>query len=355
VFYLANAAAPKITKLGAFNYDTDESTPLWYNNRTVIMETMSNATPDHVFDCGTYFEVRDLTSWKTIVSLKQSCNHAFGSAYVSKNPNGTETLWIYGTRWTRFDGVGGPLWDGPCSKGECAVDVFWSSDPNLQVWWNATAFEFPKGWTVYNIDAAQVDPAALAKYNPGVPSHRWIMACEHGVSGGYNDNFLINNGITPDKGKWELLNDTFFIKSEGGNNIGSCPTVRYVPSTGHFYVITGGSSVWIIRSQDLKHWERGHYNDGKILSPNNADDCKVISSEWSAWKPTEKASNLLSMSQCTHWDTNNSDADIAQIVLHDGSVGTIILFDALDQATLGFPELALYHGTMESYLAANFM
>jgi len=232
---------------------------------------------------------------------------------------------------------------------------FWSNDPKLQVWYNMTAFEFPKGWTVYNIDAAQVDPAALAKYNPNVPSHRWIMACEHGVSGGYNDNFLVNNGITPDLGKWELLNDTYFIKSEGGNNIGSCPTIRYVPTNGYFYVLTGGFNVWIIRSLDLKSWERGHYNEGRILWPSPADDCKVISPQWSAWKPTEKAQNLLSMAQCPHWDTNNSDVDITQIVLPDGSVGTLLLFDALDQATLGFPELALYHGSLESYLAGNFM
>jgi len=347
-----HAAAPVVEKLGSFDYQSDESSPLVWAGKIVIMETMATAMPEHQFNCGCYFAVRDLRSWKVLVSLEQTCNHAFGAAYVTTNPNGTETMWIFGTRWTRFDGTGRG-WSGPCSQGNCAVDVFWSNDPELKVWYNATAFEFPKGWTVYNVDVGQVDPTSVAKLNPNVPPHKWIMVVEHGVPGGYNDNFIINNGTTMIDGKWELLNENkWFIKSKGGNDVGSCPTVRYVPSTGYFYVLTGGSKVYIVRSKDLANWEMGHYNGGAILS-YSSDDCKVISKDWSDWNPSPSVLQLL-VQNCTAWNHNNDDVDITQIKLPDGSAGTLLLYDATNQASIGFAELALFRGDLETYLAANF-
>ncbi len=49
---------------------------------------MSSANPTKVFNCGCYFEVRDLLTHNVIASLEQSCNHAFGAATVANDESG---------------------------------------------------------------------------------------------------------------------------------------------------------------------------------------------------------------------------------------------------------------------------
>jgi hypothetical protein len=77
-----------------------------------------------------------------------------------------------------------------------------------------------------------------------------------------------------------------------------------------FYFIS--LSVYIMRSKDLKTWQAGIYDDGVILKPINADDCKQISKEWSNWSPSPAALVLLGKN-CTQWD-NNSDGSVKNIL-----------------------------------------
>jgi len=355
------ADPPVLDYLGSYNYQTDESSPLWFGGRIVIMETMSSADPARVFKCGCYFAVRDLKTHEVIASLEQSCSHAFGAATVQPDEHGKETLYIFGTRWIRFDnpspddGVKDSKhrklgWSGPCSEGNCSVDVFWSNDPDLKVWNMATAFDFPKGQIVYNVDVGAVNPAALKKFNPTLPEHRWIMAAEH-------DNevstFLINNGTSLTNGKWIAYTPPSEIKVNGAVFPSACPSVRYAASTGYYYVLTGGYWVYIMRSKDLKTWEAGHYDGGVILKPNNTNDCKQISKSWSNWTPVPAAIVLLGKN-CTQWDKNADDVDLTEIVLADNTIATLLMWDASDQRAIGFSELALYNANVETYLAANF-
>jgi len=95
------------------------------------------------------------------------------------------------------------------------------------------------------------------------------MALEY-LHDGFSTIFLVNNEVVPSKGPWTLLDPTqFFIpKLAGGSNgVGACPSIRYIPATGYYYVISGGTNVYITRSKDLVNWELGHYNGGVILSP----------------------------------------------------------------------------------------
>ena len=54
---------------------------------------MSSANPTRVYDCGCYFEVRDLLSHNVIVSLEQSCGHAFGAATVQPDESGKGNIY----------------------------------------------------------------------------------------------------------------------------------------------------------------------------------------------------------------------------------------------------------------------
>jgi len=354
---LALCAAPTLTKLGSFNYQVDETSPLYFGGRILMMETMPTNNPQHKLNCSCYFTIRDLLTWNIIVSLPQSCDHGFGSAIVYKDPtNGKETIMIFGTRWIRVDvdHPGAPQWDGPCSLGSCAIDVYWSSDPKLQVWQNDTAAVLPKGMVAYNTDAAPVDPTALAKHNSALPPHKWIMALEY-LYNGFSSIFLINNEDVPTKAQWTLLDPSkyFIPKLAGGSNgVGACPTIRYVPTTGYYYVISGGNNVYITRSKDLINWELGHYNGGTVLSPSPAEDCKVMSRDWTAWNPSDATRTLL-VQKCNTWDKDADDADLTEIQ-YNGKVATLLMWDSTNQASIGFSELGLYEGPMADYFAANY-
>jgi len=308
-----------------------------------------------------------LQTWKVVANIRPSCEHAFGSATVTKAPNGTEIFWVYGTRWIRDNvpnpinkakgqrGYFAPEWSGPCQEGNCAVDVFWSTDPQLQVWHNATAAELPKGMSAYNMDVTPVDSAALAKFNPELPPHRWVMAIEHLVPGySFGTTFLINNGITPLDAPWVLMNTTqYFVPNLAGgtNGVGACPSVRYIPSTGYYYVISGGNKVYVVRSKDLMKWELGHSNGGAICQSTPAIDCTVMPSNWTSWAPTDAVRTQLN--RCSAWDHFASDADLTEFV-HDGTVSTLLMWQVSDQASQGLSLLSQYNGDQGSYFAANF-
>ncbi len=120
-----------------------------------------------------------------------------------------------------------------------------------------TAYQFPKGMIIYNVDVGTynlsnviflfishmclllgaVDPVALKKYNPNLPEHRWVMAIEH-------DNevstFLINNGTTLTNGQWIDYKPSDIPPNKTCCWPSACPSVRYAANSGYYYVLTGG-------------------------------------------------------------------------------------------------------------------
>jgi hypothetical protein len=54
--------------------------------------------------------------------------------------------------------------------------------------------------------------------------------------------------------QWQLLDPSVFALPGG---YGSCPSIRFDPSTGYYYVLTGGNEIAILRSLDLQKWEVG--------------------------------------------------------------------------------------------------
>jgi len=336
---------PSITLLGAFDHQADESSPLFWNGRLVIMETLPNYNPQHQSFCETdYFIVRDLATWDIISTIESSCNHAFGNALVTIDEKGTQTMWVYGTRWIRDD-VG---WDGPCNVGKCGSDVFWSTD--LKTWKNASAVNYPAGMTVFNTDVTFVasSPASL-------PAHNWILVLEEAYPGvQYRNLFYIKNATTLDQGNWTLLDPSvYFIPNfnTGGNSIGACPSIRFIPDTGYYYVTTGGDNIYVVRSNDLKNWEQGHYNEGTIIKPTT-DDCTFMSNGLTAWNPPNTTVQL--MQQCQKWDIFVSDSDLTEIKAADGTIHTVFLYQPNNQGGTGFSNLFIHNGDLKSFFESYF-
>jgi hypothetical protein len=163
--------APVVTfdKLGAIDFESYESTPLVFNGKLLLMETISLAYPGHISHwepqyaaCSSYYRIRDLKSGVVIRNLTESCDHSFGSAFVDKLPNGTEVLWVFGSAWYRprsssssssLGHRGGVRlgWGGKCSSpANCTIDTFSTTDPTLQAWSRSTAIK--PGRSTWNND-----------------------------------------------------------------------------------------------------------------------------------------------------------------------------------------------------------
>ena len=73
------------------------------------------------------------------------------------------------------------------------------------------------------------------------------MATESGSS------WAVNNNADGDLSKgWITLPAA---KAHGGAL--ACPSVRYLPSDGYYYTVSGGSIIPLMRSKDLLVWETG--------------------------------------------------------------------------------------------------
>jgi len=225
--------------------------------------------------------------------------------------------------------------------------MFWSTD--LQTWKNGSAVDFPKGMVAYNVDVSHV-----ANSPPSLPPHNWIMAVEHTApSVSYAVIFYIKNAPTLEQGAWVALNISKYTIpnfNTGGNQIGACPSVRYVG--GYYYVTTGGQNIYVVRSKDLASWELGHHNGGTVLKPNNANDCFFISKQWSAYTPN--AATVQLMGQCKTWDTCVSDSDLVEIKLSDGSTGVLFLYQPNNQGGTGFSNLFLFKGDYAKFFSSYF-
>ena len=89
----------------------------------------------------------------------------------------------------------------------------------------------------------------------------------------------------------------------------ACPSVRYLPSDGYYYTISGGNIIPLMRSKDLLVWETAAGASAPFIQ-SSPGDIKVASSIMSS-----AASNLanghanLSFPHREIWDKDANDAD----------------------------------------------
>jgi hypothetical protein len=373
---LAWAQSTPVQKLGVYEYFVDESTPVIFNNVFLMFESIVQASPQWAghwlpafANCSCYFRIRDIVKGEVIVNITETCNHAFGAALVTIDPSqeNRNTLWVFGTPWIRVNSPvppaegaspssfkkfirSGSQWGGPCAEGNCSVNVFSSSDPTLRRWAAGPGAPLRKGLSVYNNDVTSVSAPAAQQAGLGLPPHRWVMVVETGAE---VSNFLVSNGSSPydPSSGWVYLDPETYSIPKFVGDIGSCPSIRFVPATGYYYVLTGGNTIYIVRSRNLKDWELGSRSG--VLSPS-LDDCKIAPAYFGAYIPTASEESLIRA--CTAKGFGD-DSDIDLMEWWDPLLNTtavLLQYGAGNQQTFGFSNLAVYAGTLPAFLASFF-
>lgn len=357
-----------IVKQGIYAYFTDESSPLVFNGQLLMFESIVRASPEFNVtafpSCACYYRIRDVRAGSIVANIPQSCNHAFGAATVLRGDGGLDTLYAFGTPWSRYNaeapgdggdasggGLAWPPWSGPCKNATCVVDAFWSSDPALQQWSSRSPAAVPVR-SVYNVDVAAVGApsSALAttrRAAAGLPAGTFfVMVLETSQEFA---TFAVSNSSDPTSpDSWTFLPAP--LPKFGNGQVGSCPSVRYDPASGYFYVLTGGASVYMLRSTDLQNWTLAD-GGGLLLAPD-ANDCVIAPAAYGNYTPSAEAAGHIA--KCTGAGFgNDSDIDLTEAII-DGAVVTLFQYGSGDQATFGFSNLAVANGRMFDVLASYF-
>jgi len=179
---------------------------------------------------------------------------------------------------------GVPQWRAP------EIEVFWSED--LQNWSSQRALSLP-GWGIYNTSVCHVEG-------------RWLMSFEvdepKDVVG---IRFTIFFAESADGLNWRPLPHTHVYDRE---KYSACPVLRYLDE--YFYIIYLESidrehqdtayASFIVRSQDLIHWESCPYNPIMEFSD---EDRRITNANLNA----EERQRIA-----TAYNRNNSDVDLCE-------------------------------------------
>lgn len=306
---------------GSYDSTMCEGTPFWWpkDKRMYIMECVCRGpldTPlkrkygyywghaeqwDKTFLNHSYIRIRDMETGVVVSNISTSIGFGFGAAMVDYDHG---NLWISATANDRASITPRPYGpptdhDPECKFGshwECnGVWVFNSSD--LKTW---TRRKSDVAWSGPNTGMARVYPSAAHPTPPNLPPHRYVMATEKGTT------WAVNNNADGDLSTgWLTLPAA---KASGGSL--ACPAVRYLPSDGYYYTVSGGNAISLMRSRDLLTWETASGPAAPFIQASAAD-IKVARNVMSS-----AAANLaygqanLSFGNRSIWDKDANDADL---------------------------------------------
>ena len=151
-----------------------------------------------------------------------------------------------------------------------------------------------------NTDIGRVYPSAAHPVPPNLPPHRYIMATESGGAWAVN-----NNGDGDLSEGWITLPPA---KARGGAE--ACPSVRYLPSDGYYYTVSGGNTIPLMRSKDLLVWERALGDAAPFIKASAGDNQTASSVMTSAAANLVKGHANLSFPFRPEWDHDANDADL---------------------------------------------
>jgi hypothetical protein len=335
------------TKLGVFDYFTEESSPIIFNGVLLMVESIPTSYPYYnplFSNCSSYFRVRDMKTLLPIVNISVTCGQAFGSAMVlHSSTGGSDTLIITGTQWNRNTSP----WTGPCDgkdpNSKCSVNVFVSSSPSLEdSSWSSNIPGIPLEFGVFNTDMMTVPIAANSPWT-------FVIALE---TTGERARFLVTSNPDPTQlSSWISLNDTYTVPSYP--DTGSCPSLRHDGK--YFYYLTGGTDIHIIRSIDLINWEESKTN---VLTHSTPGDCIIVPSWFGPYIPTGEALQRLTTCGPTGNFGDDSDVDLIEWENPFGNSAngpvTLLEYGSGDQRSFGFSNLAMYNGSLVSFLQSFF-
>lgn len=244
-----------------------------------------------------YIRIRDLATGAIVWNISHSIGFGFGAAYVDYEHG---MLWISATANDRVNRSAlrpyGPPHEPGCGHWECnGVWVFNSTD--LVTW---TRSKTDVNWNGPNTDIGRVYSSPGHPLPKNLPSHRYIMATESGSTWAVNNN--ANGDLTQG---WITLSSE---QAHGGSL--ACPSVRYLPSDGYYYTVSGGSNIILQRSKDLLNWEKSLGSSAPFIRPS-ASDVQVATDIMAT-----AAENLcngyadLSIPYWSKWDRDSNDADL---------------------------------------------
>lgn len=254
---------PLYTKRGAVDVGTFENTIFYWQEKLLNVENIPCSYTEHagIWDASwgnhSYARLRDLETGQVLVNISLTKGFGFLSAFTDYD---TGTLWLFGTPADRCLGNGDAT----------TVQAWWTTDPTLQAWSTALAFDF--GRHTYNVQVTKVAPppglpehlrasraAAVAQATAaaGLPPHKYAMFLEE-------FSWAINNGDDLTTG-WVLLNGT---RAPPGAPAGG-PMILYSGYDLFYYILTGGNTVHLYRTQNFYDWVES--TPSPFIAPSEGD------------------------------------------------------------------------------------
>jgi hypothetical protein len=331
----ATAAAswwPRFDVRGSYDAVTCEGTPFWWpvDKKMYIMECLCTGPLDRppiapgvpsghwnhaelwkpeVYLGHSYIRIRELATGNIVANISHSAGFGFGAAFVDYDHG---RLWISATANDRVSKPPnqkqrpfGPPVDHSClapsgkpSHWECnGVWLFETTDlktfrrSQTDVQWNGP-----------NTDIGRVYPSKKFPTPSNLPPHKYVLITENSNTMAFNNN--ADGNLTHG---WVTRNFT----AKNGAHPEGCPSIRYLPSDGYYYVISGGNRIPLQRSRDLVTWETASGASTPFIIAS-ASDTKTASGVMSS-----AHSNLVhghayehSFENRSEWDKDANDADM---------------------------------------------
>ena len=245
--------------IGALVSDPLESSPLYFQNHLYIMQSeMGNFPPDnqpHSFFC-----IFDGLTGNKIICPNSSVGYAFFSAIVD-HTSSVETIWVFGSNWDRAQShaPGCQPWGcGSCAQvasgnqsANCLIGA-WKTTDLINFIGPINIIALPTNITVPNVGVGMVNRPSSIPPPGNLPAHQAFMALEAGMPN-HNGHFIaINTGNDYNLfTNWVLLNISEYSISGNVGEASGCPSARYNPKDGYYYVMGGGNMVDLTRSNNL--------------------------------------------------------------------------------------------------------
>lgn len=295
-----------------------EGTPFWWpkDGRMYLMECICRGPLDRpgwgtiygsywghaelwqpLYKNHSYIRIRDLTTGDVVSNISTSIGFGFGAAFVDYDHG---QLWISATANDRVSSAPRPF--GPPTD-HCAQEKHWEcngvwvfNSTDLKSW---TRRQTDVAWNGPNTDIARVYPSPSHPTPSNLPPHRYVMATENGV-------WALNNNEDGDLSHgWVTLPST---AAHGGSL--ACPSVRYLPSDGYYYTVSGGHTVALMRSRDLLSWETASGEAAPFIQPSTGDIQVASGVMRSATANLARGHANLSFPHRAIWDLDANDADL---------------------------------------------
>ena len=278
----------------------------------------------------------------------------FVSALVvpDAHAEGSEALWIFGT-------VDPPLSGGP--HGRTQIFAWSAHDSGMRHWKRTLALQLPPGYSAWNTDVAPVENGTFV--------------IELQAPGSVVEHLPSAMVVAPIYNWWRLLDASTHLFTKARYN--ACPTIRYVPSDGYYYLLTLFSGVppgntfdtVIVRSQNLSSgsWSPTPSAPQIVLAPDNQPDSiehrpmpgstlDICGEECQRWNgsivpPQDVTGTAFRVNAKNYTDIDASDIDFVQ--LPNGST-FVVYCTGNQQYGYAYNAAAMVDSSVEMWLQSFF-